>query len=328
MGIVTLMAIKYENNNYEITLELRENIKENEEASTIHTAKSSSIEKALQELELTVDKNLYFIDLNVILIDENTINEKLTSIFDYLTRDVSFGSNFNIVVDNNAEETIKFIKGKEKIVGEYIKNIFNNNSNNVINCKFNDILKDYLSEFKDIILPLGKIENEEYTLNEGVLFSNKKIVSTINLDNIQVYNLLNNEKSEYFYKIIYHNKTLVYRVSTHKAKTYFKDNKINLDISLNGTFIEIEDIDLLNESTLEEVLKLLKSKIKKDIETLIIDCRNNESDVLALKKSYYNTERKKINSIKNLAYQINLNLELNREGLLFNSIGDIYENAR
>lgn len=328
MGIVTLMAIKYENNNYEITLELRENIKDKEEASTIHKAKGTSIEKAIQELELTTDKNLYFIDLNIILIDENTINNKLTSIIDYLTRDASFSTNFNIVVDNNVEDTIKLIKQKDKIVGEYIKNIFNNNSNNVINSKFDETLKTYLSEFKDLILPYGKINNNEYTVNEAIIFSNKQIVSKINLNEIQTFNLFNNAKSEYYYKIIYQNKSLVYRVSTHKVKTNYKDNKINIDVSLNGTFIEIEDLDLLNDKILHNVLKILNDKIQKDIDTLIINTQNNESDILAFKKYYYNTKRTKINSIKNLNYQINLKIDLNREGLLFNSIGDTYEKTR
>ena len=328
MGIVTLMAIKYNDNNYEITLELRENIKDNENASTIHKAKGTSIEKAIQQLELTVDKNLYFIDLNIILIDENTINTKLTSIIDYLTRDASFSTNFNIVIDNNSEDTINLIKGKNKIVGEYIKNIFNNNSNNVINSKFDITLKDYLNEFKDLILPSGKIENEEYTLNEAILFSNKQIIKKINLDQIQIFNLINNTKSEYYYKIIYQNKALVYRVSTHNAKTYYKDNNINIDISLNGTFIEIEDLNLLNEETLNDILKLLNNKIKKDTESLINNLQNNESDILAFKKLYYNTERTKINTIKNLNYKINLKIDLNREGLLFNSIGDTYEKVR
>ncbi len=328
MGIVTLMAIKYENNNYEITLELRENIKDKEEASTIHKAKGTSIEKAIQELELTTDKNLYFIDLNIILIDENTINNKLTSIIDYLTRDASFSTNFNIVVDNNVEDTIKLIKQKDKIVGEYIKNIFNNNSNNVINSKFDETLKTYLSEFKDLILPYGKINNNEYTVNEAIIFSNKQIVSKINLNEIQTFNLFNNAKSEYYYKIIYQNKSLVYRVSTHKVKTNYIDNKINIDVSLNGTFIEIEDLDLLNDKILHNVLKILNDKIQKDIDTLIINTQNNESDILAFKKYYFNNQRTKINSIKNLNYQINLKIDLNREGLLFNSIGDTYEKTR
>ncbi len=324
IGIVTLMAINYDNNNYNITLEIKENIKDNDNASIIHTASGSSIEKALQELELTVDKNLYFIDLNVILIDENTINQKITSIIDYLTRDVTFGTNFNIIIDNNSEETIKLIKDKNKIVGEYIKNIFNNNSNNVINYKFDKFLKDYLSEFKDVTLPLGKIQNEEYTINEAVIFHNKKIVQNINLDEIQIYNLLNNTKSEYFFKINYQNKSLVYRVSTHKTNTDYND-KINLNLKLNGSFIEIEDINMLNNENLKEILNILENKIKKDINDLISILKTSESDILAFKKMYYNQNRTKITSIKNLKYNINLDLSLNREGLIFNSIGDLYE---
>ena len=329
IGIVTMMAIKYNNNNnYEITIEMRENIKDDEEASTIHKAKGISIEKTLQELELTANKTLYFIDINVLLIDENTLNTKMSNIVDYLTRNVNFGTKFNILIDNNIEDTIKLMKEKHKNIGNYIKNIFNNKSNNLINIKYDNFLKDYLNINKDIILPLSEINNNEYTINKAIIFQNKKITNTLKLENIQIYNLLNNNSSEYYFDINYHNKNLIYRISTHTSKINYQENKINIKLSLNGTFIEIEDTNLMNDNNLNEILLILKNKINKDISNLINILKINDSDILSFKKYYFNKERTKINTIKNLNYNINLDLKLNREGLIFNSIGESNEKNR
>ena len=321
IGIVTMMAIKYNNNNnYEITIEMRENIKDDEEASTIHKAKGISIEKTLQELELTANKTLYFIDINVLLIDENTLNTKMSNIVDYLTRNVNFGTKFNILIDNNIEDTIKLMKEKHKNIGNYIKNIFN--------IKYDNFLKDYLNINKDIILPLSEINNNEYTINKAIIFQNKKITNTLKLENIQIYNLLNNNSSEYYFDINYHNKNLIYRISTHTSKINYQENKINIKLSLNGTFIEIEDTNLMNDNNLNEILLILKNKINKDISNLINILKINDSDILSFKKYYFNKERTKINTIKNLNYNINLDLKLNREGLIFNSIGESNEKNR
>lgn len=328
MGIVTMMAIKYHDNNYEITIEMKENIKDDDEASIIHTSIGPTIEKTLQNLELTTDKTLYFIDLNVILIDEETINNKLSNIVDYLTRDVSFGTNYNIIIDNNIDDTLKLMEEKHKNTGNYLKNIFNNKDNNLINLKYDDFLKDYLNEFKDVILPLGQIKDNEYIINKAVIFNNQKIVSQIELEDIQIYNLLTNIKSEYYFNINYHNKNLVYRVSTHSSKINYQNNTINIELKLNGSFIEIEDTNLLNEEDLQEILFILNNTIKTNITNLIYTLKIYNSDILNLKKYYYNEKRTKITTIKNLNYQTNIDLNLNREGLIFNSIGEMYEKAR
>jgi len=258
------------------------------------------------------------------MIDSKTANSKFTSIIDYLTRDVMFGTNFNILIDDDIDNTIKVIKGKEKIAGEYLKNIFDNKTNNIINNKFHIILKSYLSEYEDIILPYGKVNNDEYSINEAVIFKDKQIVSKIPLNMIESFNLLNNETSEYFYQINYQDKSLVYRVSEHDAKLKY-NNMINIDLNVNGSFIEIEDIDLEDENMIDEVLMFLKEKIKEEANLLINECKTYDSDILAFKKLYYNNERKKIDSIRNMDYKINVNVKLDREGLIFNSLGDEYE---
>lgn len=323
MGIVSLVAIQYQDNNYHVIIEIDDN-KKNEEKSSVYEASGNSIEKAIEEVSLKVNKELYFIDLNVILIDQNTINQKFTSIIDYLTREVMFGSNFNILVDDNPKDTINAITKNDKIAGEYIKNIFNSSQNDIINNKYYDLLRDFLNPNIDIILPYGSLNNDSYIIDKAVIFNKEKIVSTINIDMIKIYNLLSNNTSNYLFKIKYQDKDLVYRVSKHKSKITY-DNKIIVDLGITGSFIEIESIDLENKENAKEIISILEKQIKDEINTFLNKTISLDSDLLKFKKAYLNKTRKEIKSIHNMNYQININLNLDREGLIFDSIGDVYE---
>ena len=324
MGIVSLMAIKYVNNNYELTIEIKENLNSDKATSTIHKAKNSSIEKAMQDLDLTTDKKLYFIDLNVLLIDKNAANIKLTSIIDYLTRDVNFGTNFNIIIDENIDNTIDTIKDKNKIVGDYLKNIIDNKSNTIATLKYDDFLKIYLNKYRDIIIPKGQIENDEYLIKKAYLFNDKTIVKEIDFEDIQIYNLLSNINSSYYFKIKYNDKTLVYKVKSHDVKLCY-DDKLKVRIKLNGSFTEVEDLDLLKEDELAKILDILEDNIINEVSDFIKLLLSLDSDILGFKKIYFNNKRTTIQSIKDLDYLINLDLKLDREGLIFEAIGDVYE---
>ena len=328
IGIISLMAIKYENNKYNLILELRENIKSDEEASIIYQASDTSLEKAFEQIATSIDRTLYLIDLNIILIDSNTINSKLPTILDYFTRDNMIGTNFNIIVDNNPEETIKLINSKEKIAGEYIMNIFDNRDNNVINNKYEEFLKDYMNEFKDIILPVGSIENNNYFIKEAIIFSDNKIVGYLPFNMVETYNLLNNTPTNYYYQIDYNGKSLVYKVSSNKTKIKYQNNRINIDVKLNGSFIEIEDTNITDKKIEKELTNILNNKIKLEIDNLINKCLQSNSDILGFKKAYFNKQRTKLESIYSLKYTINIETKINREGLIFNSLGDIYENNK
>ena len=324
MRIVTLMAIKYINNNYEITIEIKENINSEEATSTIHKAKNTSIEKALQDLNLIADKKLYFIDLNILLIDKNAANMKLTSIIDYLTRNVNFGTNFNIIIDENIDNTIDTIKDKNKIVGDYLKNIIDHKSNTIATLKYDDFLKIYLNEYRDIIIPKGEIKNDEYLIKKAYLFNDKSIAKEIDFEDIQIYNLLSNIKSSYYFKINYNDKALVYKVKSHDVKLCY-DDKLKIKIKLNGSFTEVEDLDLLEDDELKKILNTLEDSIISEISDFIKLLLSLDSDILGFKKVYLNNKRTTIKSIKDLEYLINLDLKLDREGLIFEAIGDVYE---
>ena len=50
--------------------------------------------------------------------------------------------------------------------------------------------------------------------------------------------------------------------------------------------------------------------------------KDNNIDIVGIKKIFYNKERKKIDSIKYIDYKTNINIKIEREELIFNALGE------
>lgn len=321
IAVVSLVHIDYQDNNYIVTVEIRENEKDNPNASSIYTSKGISLDNTFENIGLTLNKVLYLVDIDTLILTDNIINNKLETTLDYLTRENNIGNNFNILISNdNIQDIIKIIKDKNKIVGSYIKDTINNDLNNTINIKYNKFIKNYLNDYKDMILPYGKITNNEFTMSDAIIFNNNNYLKITN-DNIRIYNLLNNINKYTLFKINYNNGSLIYRIKTIKTK--YKLNNNNLDITLNivGNFNEIDNINL-KEDNINLLINLTKDKITNDTNELINILITNNIDILGFKKIIYNETKQTITTINNLNYNLNINLTLDREELTFNNLGE------
>ena len=115
LGVVSMLTIDYQENEYKINLEIRENKKDDDETSKIYKSTGSSVDKAIQNTSLSLNKTLYFVDIDILMLSTNAINEKLDAILDYLTRENNIGNNFYLLVDDNIEESISYFE-KEKLI--------------------------------------------------------------------------------------------------------------------------------------------------------------------------------------------------------------------
>ncbi len=326
MAIVSLLAVDYNNNKYNVIIEIRENKKEDENESLIYKGSGTSLINALQDISFSINKALYFINLDAVILTEKAANNKLDFIIDYLTRENNVGNNFNIVIDNNIDKTIEIIKNKDKVVGNYIKDIIKSEFNNTINLKFSNFLENYISGYYDIILPkINDNKNEDIKINEAIIFSNENIVYKLNIEMIQIYNMINSSNKLTLFNINYKNKEIVYKTINSKSNITYEDNKFKINLNILGIFNETEKVNLKNEENINNIIKLVQNKIKDETNELLTIIINNNSDIIGLKKKYYNVKRTKINDITNLKYEINIQVKLDRKGLIFGPIGEEHE---
>ena len=175
LAVVSSIGIDYQANNYNVVIEIKQNKKEEDDTSIIYKGKGISLSKAIENISLSLDKTLYFVDLDSLIISYDTANKKMDEIIDYITRNSDFTILFNIMIAENPEEIIENIMNNNKIAGNYLKKLLNVKNENVVNIKYEEFLSTYLSEYKNVILPYATIKNND--VNIFLLF--KKFVSTI-----------------------------------------------------------------------------------------------------------------------------------------------------
>lgn len=325
LGVVSLLAIDYQENEYKINLEIRENKKEENETSKIYKSTGSSLDEAIQNVGLSLNKTLYFVDIDILMLSTNAVNEKLDAILDYLTRENNVGINFYLLVDDNIEQTISYFQKEKLIAGKYLKEIITGRFNNTIKSKYIEFLQTHLNTYYDPIIAKGKLENDIYKINTASILKKNKIIEEIPFNYVQTYNLLNNIKSLYLYHINYNNNDLIYKIISSKSKLKFQNNKLIITCNINGIFDEMEKANLKDNDEIKKLLSLLETTIKKEITTYIDTSIDLESDTLGIKKKYYNETRKELKNLKNIEYEINLKVSLDRKGLMFYSFGEEYE---
>ena len=325
LAVVSMIAVDYKDDNYIVTLEIKENIKDEDNKSLIYCGKGKSLDSAIQDTSFGMNKILYFVDLDILVLSQDAINNKLNSIIDYLTRENNVGVNFKTIVDDNINDTINSIKEKDKIVGQYIKQMIESEFNNIIDVKYYELLEKYLSNMKDLILPYGHINNNNYVIDQGVIFNENKIVKKIDFKDVKLFNLLNNADALYLFNIYYKDKLIVFKTLDKNIKINFKNNKIIIKLKINGNLDEIEDINLKNEDNIKEIINIINNKINDNCNEFIRLLEDNNSDVLGFKKVIYNKTKKKINNISKINYDIDVDVSLDRKGLIFESIGDVHE---
>ena len=321
IAVVSLVHIDYQDNNYILTVEIRENEKDNPNASTIYTNQGLTLDNTFENIGLTLNKFLYLVDVDTIIFTENVLNQKLETTLDFITRENYIGNNFNIIVSNDdIKDITKLIKDKNKIVGAYLKDTITNDYNNTIDIKYNKFIKTYLNDYKDMILPFGKIINDEFTINDAIIFNNNQDFIIINNEYIKVYNLLNNITKYSLFKINYNEGSLIYRLKNVNTKYKYENDNINITMNITGNFNEINNINL-NKDNIEKLITLTKDSIYNETKSFLNILIKNNIDILGFKKIIYNNNKTKLDSIKDLNYNLDIKIVLDREEITFENIG-------
>ena len=134
IAVVSALGIDYKDNMYNVSVLVKDNVKNDENKTSIYTYEGKSLDEAIKKIGLLASKTLYFIDLDVLVISKNATS-KLQNIMDYLSRDNNVGVNFYILCDNNFEDSFKLMQNKDNVYGDYVKGILQDNYNNIVRMK-------------------------------------------------------------------------------------------------------------------------------------------------------------------------------------------------
>ena len=95
--------------------------------------------------------------------------------------------------------------------------------------------------------------------------------------------------------------------------------KTTTDFSYHGKWYDKgENITL---KTVEELIALIKDSVYNETTSFLNILKSNNIDALGFKKIIYNKTKNKLNSIKELDYNLDIKVILDREETIFENIG-------
>ena len=295
LSIVNTLGIDYLNNKYVITLSIIEN-----DNITSYTASNNNISKAMNSIYQSTNKKLYLSHIDLLILTDNSINNKLIDILNTFLENNEYRNNFQTIYMNSDD----------------LKTFFNNNTNakditNLINTntketsivhkkEIEELIKDILID-NNSYLPTIIYKNNNLYLNGYTLIKNKKIYSSLNKEDSIIFNLLINKL----------NNAYTDNIKIYNSNTKISTNKNRIKININIT---------TNTSSKKKI-----NNLKVKIDDFITKYQTEDYDILRLTElikkndyTYYKKEKKLLSKIK-----FNINISNKKENNTIN--GDLDE---
>ena len=244
LGIIQIIGLEKQNNNYILTTSIIENIdKDNNITYSIYNIEGNNIPELFDKLSLSLNKKIYLSHLDTLIINDSIKTNELDNIINFFLNNNESRNDFLIITTNNISNLINNIKSENinnlvklneletsksiyTTMFDLINNYYNNNPIYLTNIEYNNKL---------YINGITKIEHNKHEyINED-----KSIIINYLLNNINTYKInFNCNDNKYLYLNILssntnylNNKLLI----TNEIKVITNDCNYNKD-KINKTF--------------------------------------------------------------------------------------------
>ena len=317
LGIISGIAIEKKDNNYETTYEVVNTKNNNTEELTSKTytvtSQGKTFAEALENTNKSLAKEPYFSHVKVVIIDKN-IN--ILDIADYILREDNFASNFYLVVSEKPKSILEFQSKNEPLNSVAILNLLETSNYVKLENSFDYLVAKLMSRVEDITIPEVYIDNE-ITLGTSYLYQGTSIKTKLDNNTQTIYNYLTSGK-----KVLVKDKTnnSIY-ISNGKLDIKIKNNKILLNFQAQGLVNYLNDnYNFRNKDTYTKLENTFNFLIKEQIISFINLEKENNIDVLGLRKSYYlkyPNKKYQSNILNTKEIEVHTNIAINRAGSIF-----------
>ncbi len=301
LSIVDTLGIDYIDNKYYLVMNVIEgklNDKDLEEEFTTYQTSGDTLEECFHEIYLQSPKRLYLSHIDLLVLTDNSINNKFMEIIHNFLKNNEYRNNFNVVLLKDT--SLKDFMNKQ-IPSKNINNLIKTNHKETGITKPQDletIMREILID-KNTYLPTISYDNN-LTISGFTLIKDYHIFEQLSEKESIILNLLHNEIK----------------------KTYLNNNNI-LDnqtiITTKNNNINIRFITTIMEDN------NYKALIKEDIISFLNKYKDRDYDVLKLcdkvKKNNYYYYNKTDNLLSKLTFSINFHIMIKGNYLQ----GDLYE---
>ena len=310
LSLVSGIGIDYINEEYVVSFEITESVKEGSSATLkpkIVKGQDESLTEAFNKAMKNSNKKVYMEHVKVLAYSESMAKKGILESIDYIIRNTEINSNYKMVATRNIDELFN-LKLENDVVSNIIIDTINygissNNSDNI------DIKASYIiTNSKSVSLPYVEIEDENIKIDKVAIFKGDKMV---NIEDDRLYEFLILDSSNVNFDI----DDSSINIYKKDIKYDIQDDNINIKISGYGKIIKVnEELDLSEKESYKELEKLVNEKAREEIIKYLEEQLNNDIDTLGLKNLYYKKKKQKIDDVN---FDVEVDIKVNQNGSLF-----------
>lgn len=295
LGITSSLFIEYDDY-YKITAEIY-----NDDEMEYLMARGSTISEAIHNFNFKSKSEIYLSHLNAIILTEDV---NIEEVLYYFLRNPNSNNNFYVVITDQED-----FYDEDENVGLIIKNILDRSNRN----DFFVIMRDYLNENKDIVIPFM---SKDFNIDTIATYKKDKLINKLDKENNFIYSLLTDKTSEETLRINYENKDVV--VSIDNIKTDIKvDKNIQIKLSIDATILEKdENLNTFKAGTISDIENDINNSLENDLKSFINTLKNDETDILGLNTLIKNKYKKIDKTFDKYNYDYKVSLSINKKGQL------------
>lgn len=325
LALVSAIGISKVDNTYKLTIQVLDTTSKDIKFVTFNT-EGTTIQEALRNTISETSKRLFINHMQILLIDHDLAQNGIKDIIDFFFRDPESRKDFKVLIaDSPINEILNTKTPLEIIPGKNINNRLDKNNiflNNTNNLSFNNLLKDYLNPYKQMLITSIKLDNTELLLDNSYIFDKDKIIDKINKQDVIYYNYITNNIED---TLISFPNLITLEVIDTNTNIKVNQNNINILINIKATINDINYNLDLNTDTLNMLENTIQSYLNNDIYNSVTSIYKI-SDIYGLKDYIYKNDYKYFinNQIDNINIKVNTKINIIHKGN-----GDyIYENNK
>lgn len=328
-AIVSGISIDYTEEEYIVNYEILNNLKteEPEYKAYMVEGRGETIVEAFQNASDAISKETYLSHLKVLILGENAAKEKMRDIVDYMLREPYIRNIFSPVIakGSTAKSILASTDKETPVVSEKIEQMISNNKYNEnisLKIDFDHFMDQFEDDRIDPSLTAVELVDGKATLAGIAVFEGGKMKDILNPELSAIFKVLNNDSSNHSIKIPCENKnegyTIINLYKNTNTDLKIKDGTLNVKSKLNAGVIKDScGLDFRDGNIYENLSTKFEKILKEEYQSLWDYIISEETDILGLRKKYYQKSRQELPNWKDLKLETEVKITINKNGKTF-----------
>lgn len=354
LAITTGISIDYdkETNNFKVLVQVINPVKEqdaksgNEPSFINYKSEAKSLREAVRLVIKDSPKKLYGAQLQVAILSENVLSEKLPDVIDFFVREPELRTEFKVIIakDTKALEGISVQTLLDDLSSSNILDSLETQIKNIgitTVVSLNELTNMYLNPYLEIVLPsmivVGDLEkgsekenlsstNSETSVEISTtgVFKDNKFLDYLTLEESKTLNLIRGDIKNTIINMNINDGFIVFEPNRIKVETEANVRDNTVKITAKG-YAKVKEITGMADLTSSEEVKKLEKEFNKLTEEMVIKTFESirekyNTDVFKFRDLYYKTDPKYFKENYNNWYEDvfpNLKLEVKSEIKLY-----------